>query len=438
MTSVENGRTVLRTFQCLRLEPLNETTLALDATRRAGAAMDLALRMRRHGRLTAEQVEAFAPFCSLSAFDLTAWCLPALRATDVADYVTAEDGSVSELEERVGIGAPVLEQASQLWAYFAPSPVERCVIHSADLGTHLPLSRTAHRDALERAGFEPSLHDRAFQILAAISLLRADRSPALGEDVLYSPYVWGSEALDIAGFVEHLPDEQREQLGRLAHATSLRPGVPFAHIGGDSPLLQGARKVGLIDGTRVLTTGAERGFAFPPDLERRLTATATDAIHERKLFVAHILNGHYFGRPATGRINNPIALVSAMINRGVVGPTTAAKTDYLLLESAGIVRARPTGSGRAYLDLVKDDVARESLELIERALEGDPQESGASSIDALWLPGSYTTPERDRRLLPEIAGVTHEILVSAVDDLRKAQERQESMQRRLRGEEFSQ
>lgn len=427
---VETGRAVLRAFQNLRLLPPDESTLALDATRRAGAAIDLALRIRRHGRLSIGEVQSFARFAALSPFDLKTWCLPALRAADLLDYSVDSEGQVAVVEEQVGVTAPVLEEAARVWLNFDPDPLERCAIDSADLAAHAPLTISDHRTQLEDQGHDASLHERAFLVLQAIRLLRSERSPRLEEQVLFSPYVWGNEALDVAAFLHALPDAERNQLTALAHQTQARPGVPFEHLGGDSALLRGARKVGLLDGTRVVTTGAERGFAFPPGLERRVGGGQTDTTHERKLFVAHILNGHYFGHPATGRINDPIALVSAMIHRGTVGPTTAARTDYLLLETAGIVRARPFGH-RAYLELVKDDVARDSLDLIEQALQGEGASAGANSVDALWLPGSYTTPEQDRRQLPEATGAQQEILATALDDLR------EETQRRLRDEELS-
>jgi hypothetical protein len=162
----------------------------------------------------------------------------------------------------------------------------------------------------------------------------------------------------------------------------------------------------------------------------------TDATHERKLFVAHVLNGHYYGQRSTGRIEDPVALVQAMIDRGAVGPTTAARTDYLLLESAGIVRARLTSGKRAYLELVKDDVARDALGLIAMALRDESGPAPADGVDALWLPGSYTLPERDRMRLPEVAGAEQEVVVSVVERLRTHAGAREALRRRLRGEEL--
>src|SRR5207245_4694707 len=109
--------------------------------------------------------------------------------------------------------------------------------------------------------------------------------------------------------------------------------------GVDQALLQEAERAGFIDAARVVTsTGARQHFAFSSALERQFAARGlTDALHERKLFVAHILFGHYFGFPGTGRIKDPLVLVRAFMNRGVVGPASAITTDYPLLETHGIV-----------------------------------------------------------------------------------------------------
>jgi hypothetical protein len=130
----------------------------------------------------------------------------------------------------------------------------------------------------------------------------------------------------------------------------------------------------------------------------------------------------------TGRIASPLALVGALIRNGTVRPSTAARTDYLLLEAAGIVRVEKEGR-LGQLFLVKEDVARDSLELLRAAVGGD--DSGPSGD--LWLPGStgFTTPEKDRAHLPAIQpGAEAEALESTVEQLRS------ELGRKLRGEDF--
>jgi hypothetical protein len=190
----------------------------------------------------------------------------------------------------------------------------------------------------------------------------------------------------------------------------------------NSRLLVGAQKVGLIDAARVATTGGTvREFAFSPTLERMLGAGTTDVVHERKLFVAHILYGHRYAAWSEGRIRDPLVLVRALINRGEVGPATSISNQYPLLESKGIVRVERQGGGRGMLKLIKKDVAKDSLELLELALDEGDVSGGESGVAGLWLPGTFRTPEENRRALPELThSIETEVLNSAIEELREA------------------
>lgn len=412
------GLAMLRAYQNLRAVPPGPATTLFDATWKAGRMTDLALRIRRHGRLTIGALESFAMLVSIPRSDLHTWVLPVLRDLAIVDYTTT-NGSIRQVDEQVGVAAGVLEQAAALWERMAPEPVEACAIASADHATYSPMALSDHRNMLEVEGFPAHLHTPAFEAMRAVCLLRREYSIALGEDVLWAPYVWGTEAVDIATFMKKLPSNERQALARLSRRAIDHPGTPIDNLGPDVKLFGAARHAGLLDATRVLSGPTERIFTFPPGLENQIGGGLTDATHERKLFVAHILNGHLYGSPATGRIRQPLTLVRALIERGVVGPTTAANRDYGLLEAAGIVRAEPLGNGnQALLHLVKKDVAEDSLALLSLAL-ADEDESTATSVDSLWIPGAQLrTPEADRHGLPAPTGAENEVIHSTIMQLR--------------------
>lgn len=412
------GLAVLRVYANLRAVAPGPAHAALDTTWRAGRVADLSLRIRRQGRLSLEAVESFAQLVVLSRADLTDWALPSMASVGVLDYKLDADGASGFVEERVGVAAPVLEQVAAVWEDLGPSVVERCAVASADHAAFCPLTESEHRNVLELQGYPSDVHERVFQALKAIGLLQRAFSTPLRENVLWAPYVWGTQALDVAQFMKQLPANEREALNSLSRKAAERPGASIEHLG-ENKLVNAARHAGLFDATRVRAGSTERAFAFSPSLESGIGAGLTDATHERKLFVAHILNGHRFGRPGTGRIDNPIALVRALINKRSVGPTTAARTEYGLLEGAGIVRAEEVSGGMAMLHLVKTDVAEESLELLRLAIDEDPSQK-ADSVESLWIPGSaMTTPEQDRHQLAEPIGDEREIVQSTVEHLRE-------------------
>jgi hypothetical protein len=395
----------------------------------SGAATDLALRIRRHNEVSWPRFERFAEAASIDLLELRAMVAPAMERAGVIDVIPGPHGEPTAIEEHVGVAAPVLEQAARIWDQCSPRPVEACAIEAADHSAYRPLLQSDLQSILEAAGFAPSLHADAFAALRSIGLLRRDHSDRLREDVLYSPHVWGTEAIQIAEFISGLPPNERDVLATLTRVAADRPGSALEDFGVDNRLLRTARKVGLVDAARVLTSsGEERAFGFPPGLERRFGPGSTDATHERKLFVAHIMFGHRYGYPGTGRIRDPLVLVEALLSRGQVGPASAIATDYPLLEGQGIVRVEETSGGRGYLHLVKDDVARESLELLRLAL-GEDRVTGATGADpfsSLWVPGAAVRlPEQDRNALPEPEpGAEAEALRSTIDHLREETARQ--------------
>ena len=410
--------------------PDGPAAVVFDASRRAGKAMDLAMRIRRRGEVDYATLKAFASFTGVSEFDLRTWCLPSLQEAGIIDILRSSS-EVLGVEELVGVGAPILVQAAVLWRQNQPTVEERCGIASSDHLAYAPMGESQHRTILEQEGFPPDIHQAVFGALRAVQMLRRQRSERLGEDVLYSPYVWGTEAVEIAEFMSNLPPNERDVLASLSRTALERPGTALEDVASNSRLVAGARKVGLIDSTRVLTQGGSaRSFAFSPALERQLHYGATDVAHERKLFVAHILYGHRYEMWGRGRIEHPLALVRALLNRGAVGPTTSIREDYPLLEAQGIVSVDVRPDGRAFLHLVKSDVAEDSLELLQAAL-GDVDETGGDNpLDALWLPGTFTTPERDRRQAPELeASDEAEVINATVERLR------DDTQRTIRGEE---
>jgi hypothetical protein len=414
------GRAVLRAYLTVQEARDGPAKAVFDATRRAGSTTDLAMRLRRHGELPYPAVTDFAGLVGMPESDLRMWALNALERCDVIELTRDQHGHPVAIEERVGVAAPVLAQCEALWRIFEPKEEERCALEAADLLAFTPMALSDLRGALEAAGFAPARHRKALEALKGVGLLRRIRSESLNEDVLFSPYVWGTEAVATVEFLKRLPVNERDALSRLARTAAERPGTPTEGLA-EEKLLAAARHTGLIDTVPVATRGSakQRGFAFPPSLETGVSQQLTESLHERKLFVAHILNGHYFAPPHYGRINDPVVLVNALIKKGEVGPATSVDRDYLLLQAKGIVTTEDIGNGRAMLKLIKRDVAEESLELIKLAL-GEHKDDGANSVDALWLPGTnYITPERDRSRLGAPEGEELDIISSTVQELKR-------------------
>lgn len=420
------GRSILRIYLHAREFPASPSTSYAGAALKAGRLMDFGARIRRQASdLTGEQILAYARLVGLDHSDLVLWALPAMQRAEVLLY-QLDGANVTKLEEYIGVQAPFLAQVAAVWDELGPTGEERCALESVRLGAYAPLTLTDHQSALSAAGFAEEVQANVLSALDAMRLLQRARSQALNEDIVFNEYVWGGSAVPIAEFLHSLPTNERSVLTRLSAQALDHPGSSTDQFGiSDAKLIDAARQVGFLDPISVRSTSQQqaRAFIFHPALERQLTLKqATDTLHERKLFVAHILFGHRYGFPGTGKIASPVVLVQALLNRKVVGPATAIASDYPLIESHGIARVEPSSHhrGRAYLRLIKEDVVRDSLDLLKAAL-GESGELGSEKepLGTLWVPGTYAVPERLRVQGQLRPGAEKEVFDAAIMELRK-------------------
>ncbi|RAG71144.1 hypothetical protein DN536_34755, partial [Burkholderia multivorans] len=147
----------------------------------------------------------------------------------------------------------------------------------------------------------------------------------------------------------------------------------------------------------------------------------TEVLHKRKLFVSHILYGHEKAVAGRGRIYDPRILVRALLRNGEVGPASNIASDYHLLEARGIVNVRPDEDhpGRAYLELVQEEIVQGGLAWIEASLGAVAASGAGADLSALKPPSVWTSPEVDPAHQPDTAAAK-EIAESAILRLREA------------------
>lgn len=394
----------------------------------AGEAMDYAVRLRGHrDELTPALAAEFAVQAGFPAFRLHIEVLPKLKAADLIDYQPGPDGTgVSYIQEFVGLSGRVIDQAMRLLELYGPSPTELAVLHSTEIATWAPLTVTQHSELLSRRGFSQQQVTEAVRLTLAAGVNMQVYSADLREQVIFNPNVWGAQSADIASFIRSLPSAERESLLGMCEQASHRPGLALSSYAGFSgAILTSARKVGLVQAATVRSSVAgtlPQTYVFSPLMEAADDhLISTEALHERKLFVAHILYGHEKAISERGRIYDPRVLVDRLLRRGRVGPASNIASDYHLLEGNGIVAVRPSSiQGRAYLDVVKKDVVEGGLAWLNQALEQQSPGEGADPGE-LMPPATWSTPEGDRVGIAD-EGAASEITTSAILSLRKARE----------------
>lgn len=399
------------------------TALAqLNAVMTSARCLDYAARLRDYGlSLPPGLALAFAEQAGIGAADLRLLVLPSLRDAGVVSF-TYSGAELSSIEEYVGLRKPILEQLVDVFEVLGPSDVEYAAVRSVQLASYAPLAKSDHLNSLVRqAGHTDEQALRGLQLVQATGAVQQVRSLPLGEHVVYNPSVWGSQVVgDIASFLHHLPSVERDALLGVVEQASVRPGLSVPSAGPVDPaVLTAARKVGLVDSATVKSTagaGASQTYLFSPLTEAsEARLRTTEALHERKLFTAHIMFGTERAVLQGGRIHSPVVLVQALLNKGYVGPAPNIASDYHLVEARGIVEVKRTPDG-PLLRLVKRDIVEDALGWIKDTY-GGPEAVGEFDAALLRSPTTFTAPEQDRKWLPD-AGAAREVSEASILRLR--------------------
>ncbi|MEU3525661.1 hypothetical protein AB0E62_17610 [Streptomyces sp. NPDC038707] len=392
----------------------------------AGQAMDFASRMHGYGRITnAQAIRHFARLSGIPESILSLQVLPVLKQANVIDFTLDSDGVVQSVEEFVGVGGTVIQQTFRVLGQLRPSEEELALLHSVEIASWAPLTKTQHLDQIVRLGISDRAAARGFEISLATSINRRVFSSDLNEDVIFNPHVWGTNQIQMASFLRNLPPGERDALLSICEQASTKPGSTLDAVGGNPSILKSARKVGLIQTGTVKSNASgvplSQTYVFSPLIQTADDqSTTTEALHLRKLFIAHILFGREKAMLGRGRINDPVVLVSKLLNYGSVGPATNIGTDYHLLESHGVVQVEELPNGRAFLKLVKEEIVRDGLDWLKASIGNVPGEG--SSLKVENAPGMFVTPEEDRSKLADDAA-SDEITTATILELRKEVQR---------------
>jgi len=387
-----------------------------------GRAMDFATRLKGHQQfvgLTHDLVHGYAKYAGLGALELTNTVLPALKKANLIEYTLHSNGTtINHIEEYVGVSGSVVEQTVALLDVLQPTRGDLALLHSVEIGAIAPLAESQHLQQLVGRGYSDIEAYNALRLARAVGLNLAVPSADLNEPVIFSPYVWGTKQLPLAKFLANLPPGERDALLGMSEQVLSTPGLHVEKLTATPAMVRSAQSVGLIQAASVQSaTGAGSTYVFSPLLETEDNGAATtEALHLRKLFVAHVMFGHEKAIAGGGRITSPSVLVDALLRRGRVGPATNIGTDYHLLEMAGVVAVDTSGS-RPYLDLIKPEIAQSGLEWIQRI--ADP--SGSMAIGLAQRPAKFVKPEDGRTADSE--GASREIVVSSINELRKEMQR---------------
>lgn len=153
--------------------------------------------------------------------------------------------------------------------------------------------------------------------------------------------------------------------------------------------------IGLFD---VSVVGNDQGKSYfvtrPAAFSKFSNSIADDALDLAKALVASLTYGMTISSYYRGRIQMVSALMNKLIAGHSVGPATAIGSDYQALELKGVVAVTPADNGMFSMRLLKPEVGRLALAVIE---DGDITAESVSHIPGARIT-EYVAPELNREV----------------------------------------
>ncbi|MFJ6045440.1 hypothetical protein SAMN04487849_101319 [Micrococcus luteus] len=385
----------------------------------AGQAMDFAARIKEVPALNHSIVVQFANLSGIPEWKLVNRTLPALEAAGVIEFRVGDNNEIAHIEEFVGVSKSVARQTVDVLNCLKYSPIEYAFLMSVDIGAMSPLTENDHLQQISRKGASDSDAREAVRLARVTRLLMDVQSQSLRETVVYSPHIWGAKHVRMAEFMRNLPPNERDELLQMSDQVLSYPGIQTRRLAAAPGILKAAEGAGIIQTAQVLTsTGQQASYSFSPLIEANDDSLVTsEALHQRKLFVAHMLYGVEQAKAGYGKIQDPKWLVQKLIERGTVGPATNISTDYVLLEQHGVVAVDGNPGTRAYLKLMKKEIAQAGLEWIKNLDSRDASVPQVGTDEPLKL---FRSPEQNRNhSASQVDNESQEVIISAVLELRK-------------------
>lgn len=305
----------------------------------------------------------------------------------------------SDAVEAIGLtSGAILEHSAVIFEEAEREKSEDAVLELSELTSETPLT---DKEAAQRISDEFSiLVTQAAGTIQLASAIGFFDSEAISdrENLLFNGNLFRrSEAKKVNAVISSLNDSEGKLLievnERLQKSGCLTLDSVVATLGKN--LFDKLHSIGMFD---VNVVGNEAGKHYfitrPASFSKFTNSIADDALDLAKALVAALTYGMTVSSYYRGRIQMIEALMRKLIAGGSVGPATAIGNDYQALELKGVVQVTPHEKGMFMMKLLKPEVGRLALEVIQN---GDITGESISQ-----LPGAkvteYINPERTREV----------------------------------------
>ncbi len=301
--------------------------------------------------------------------------------------------------EVLGItGQAVLEHTATIFEDSAPQSHERAVIDIAEKVSDEPITDRIASEMVGDTYKLPKAEAESALLLGEKIGFFDSEVISNNEKLLFNGNLFRRDNLKKVNAVlsSLKPDESKlvVELNERLQASGCLPLPVVTHLLGQA-LFDKLHSIGMLD---VSVVGNDTGKTYfvtrPAAFSKFTNSIADDALDLAKALVASLTYGMTISSYSRGRIRMIEALMNRLIAGGSIGPATAIGNDYQALELKGVVEVKPAYGGMFYMKLLKPEVGRLALTVIQ---DGDIT---AESIQQ--LPGAavteYIHPEATREV----------------------------------------
>ena len=296
-------------------------------------------------------------------------------------------GAAGEIEVLGLTGHTILEHTATVFEESNREPHEDAVITLSEEASDSPLTDKKAKELIsDKHRLSATLAESTIQLGSGIGFFDSE-SISDKEKLLFNGNLFRrDEAKKVNAIIASL---------NLAEATALKEVNQMLQGAGclpletvqkvvDKTLFEKLHSIGLFDVSSVGNESGRRYFVTRPAAFSKFTnSIADDALDLAKAFVASLTYGMTLSSYSRGRIQMISKLMSKLIAGGTVGPATAIGSDYQALELKGVVKVDPASGGMFTMKLLKPEVGRLALSVIE---DGD-----LSAESVTNLPGAKVT-----------------------------------------------
>lgn len=357
------------------------------------------------------KIEKMANQVGIKPIELHKIILPQLEVSSdkKVEIIRDKAGNAIGIEEYVFDTQSTLEITGKVFEDLNPTDKEIIAVNTLEETKKVPYTQNEITEKMVQKGFAEADIKMSLDIADQFKLIR--KVAKKHDPIISNEYIWGSNNQRIALAVGELSKIQKDSLGSTIEEIQKCQGIPYENLTvADKELFNLAKRIGMINPIKIVTNrNVNKEFEFTQSADT--LSASEDIFDDVRLLLASIRFGENYTEHST--IYDAQRFLRAWIRNGEVGPHNANSTDYIMLEKKGIAKVTYKSKQKwgyngyysaqgYYLELVKEDVAREALKFINGVIEENELSNDIDDYNQIAKSSNYYSSEEQRVRMGEV------------------------------------